>query len=385
MKIFLNLIAAKQGGQITRALEFLNNFNKIRNINDELILIVNTKLKKKIIKRKNIKIINIKFIFNSHNFLLRFFWENTFQFKLLKQIKPDVYLTFSHYLPLFNLKIPSVVLVSNLAPFSNFSYDNIRENWVNKIRLKILKKTILSSVKKSTVTLALSQFCKKVLIKNGINKSKIFVTYNGVNQNKMGNLNKLFIKRYSSNNKYILSVSHFYRYKNFEQLINAYNLLPVPVKKKYHLKIIGIFNDFKYVNEIKILIKKLNLKKKIQIIPGLDKKKLNNYYRDASLFVFTSKIENSPNILLEAMSYAQPIISSNNAPMPEFGDDNVFYFKKKDYSELAKKIEKILLSKVIAKRLMKKSITRSKYFSWKIFTDKVLNNCRLVINSKKYR
>ena len=171
--------------------------------------------------------------------------------------------------------------------------------------------------------------------------------------------------------KYILSISHFYRYKNYETLIKAYFQLPLNITEEYSLIIVGKFHDIKYASEIKKLISSLNLSTKIKIIQGLDKQELNMTSRNARLFIFPSLVENCPNILLEAMSFKLHIISSNIYPMPEFGGESINYFSPKNSGELAYKIEKLLSSENI-KSANEEAFNQSQKFSWDEFTNRVI-------------
>ena len=174
---------------------------------------------------------------------------------------------------------------------------------------------------------------------------------------------------------FILSVSHFYRYKNFERLVEAFSLLPVQHRNQYSLVIVGKPYDRKYYEEIAGLIARLGLQERVRIVPGLDRGNLDAIYRNASLFVFTSLIENSPNILLEAMAYSLPIVASNVEPMPEFGSDGVRYFKAMSAEDLANEMSKILNDPEGASALGRRAKLRAGEYSWDNFTKSVVEMC----------
>ena len=94
MKIVLNLTAVKQGGQITRAIEFVKNFKKNCHFNDELIILLTDVLVDKIRESNHIKIVKITLLMNSKHWLARMIWENFTQIKLIKLLKADLYLSF---------------------------------------------------------------------------------------------------------------------------------------------------------------------------------------------------------------------------------------------------------------------------------------------------
>lgn len=367
MKIYLNLLSAKLGGQITRASHFIDLFEKYSQSDDRLIVLLNKK--KNFLLKENFKI-EIKKVSFLENPILRIIWENTFQILYLRYVKPDIYLTFSHSLPFIKLKIPTMVGFSNLAPFSKLAIS--KESIYGRIRLYLLKYSIIHSMKLATIVVALSQMGKNTLIKNNINCKKIINIQIGVEKQK-----KIEVKRINEiKSKYLLYVSHFYPYKNFEILILAYSKLDNSIRNNYRLKLVGKFSNKKYVKKLKSYAKQLNILDNIDFINELKRDELNFIYRNASLFIFTSLIENCPNILLESLSFGLPSLVINLPPMNEFGGDSVEYFEHNDIEDISKKINNILNSSRIRERLSKKAYRHSQNFNWDIFTKKILNNCR---------
>jgi len=374
MKIILNLIAANQGGQVTRAKEFIKKFPLFSQKNDKLVVLISNQSPLKFKSQKSIEFIKVNF--SNHNFtwLTRFIWENTKQIYLIKSLKPDVFLTFSHSLPFLKLNIPTIVGLSNLAPFSNQALT--KDSITGKVRLILLKYMIKFSTSRATSVIALSNFAKKILIKNNVKKNKLHLISIGVKKQK----EKLFIfKSNYTKKKYILYVSHFYSYKNFEQLILAYSSLPEATRLNYKLKLVGDFSDKKYLQKLRQLSKKFELESSIDFISGVKEKSLNKLYKKASLFVFPSRIENCPNILLEAMSFSLPVLVAKTEPMPEFAGNAAKYFKLDDQTDLSKKIDLLLNSKKLLHKMRKKSYIKSKQYSWDLFTKKVIDLSRKVL------
>ena len=374
MKIVLNLIAANTGGQVTRARSFLRRVAD-SSPDAKLIVFKIAGAMPELISKDGIKVIEVKLQVDGRLFALRrMLWENLQMIALLSKIKADVYISFSHYLPIKKLPTPSVVAVSNLAPFSSEALQS--ERFWGRIRLIILRRTILFSAQRADAVIALSLTCKRILIEHGIPAVKVKVIPNGVDpvQNKIS-LKENIITKYDP---YILTVSHFYRYKNFEQLINAYSLLTDEIRNDYRLKIVGKFYDKEYVKELKLLAKSLDVLDRVDFIPGLYNDELHKIYLGATIFVFTSVIENSPNILLEAMAYGIPTISNSNDPMPEFGGTATVYFQSKNNADLALKIGTIIDDKSLLVQMSLRAVNQSGLFSWDKFTRDVIILCSSV-------
>ena len=367
MKIILNLVAGTTGGQVTRAEAFIKRFSQVApDVNLVVFRCAGT-----MSSIRNQSNIEIRDVYIRNGFLrpfLRIIWENTKMVDLLNEYNGDVYLSFSHYLPVKKLTLPAIIAVSNLAPFDSRSIKV--ESLYAKIRLLLLKKSILSSAKKAQKVIALSAMCQRVLISNGIQSRSIKVIPNGVDFNISNDA-----KKSQSKGNYILSVSHFYRYKNYQHLLEAYAKLPKKTCVKFRLKIVGNFYDRKYVKELIELSESLGIESYVDFIQGVRGDELNKMYANASLFVFTSLIENSPNVLLEAMAHGLPIISTNCDPMPEFGDDALEYVECNNVSQLTKKIEYLLFDQVLTQKLSQSAKQRSKLYSWDNFFKEVFQLC----------
>ena len=119
-----------------------------------------------------------------------------------------------------------------------------------------------------------------------------------------------FLKNYKKkNSNYLLGVGRLVEQKRFEDLINAYSLIHKNINEK--LIIIG---EGPEKQNLKNLIKKLKLKKKIKILPF---KNYLNYLANCTVFVQTSAWEGMPNILIEAMVMEKKIVSTNSYHGPK--------------------------------------------------------------------
>tara|TARA_B110000238_G_scaffold13339_1_gene13053 strand:- start:3471 stop:4595 length:1125 start_codon:yes stop_codon:yes gene_type:complete len=368
LKIFLNLISVKTGGQIIRASKFIEKTEKDSS-KIELVIVKQVSVLSNLKNSSKIKIINID-LGTHFSVLKRFFWENFLMHKLIRINSCNIFLTFSHYLPFKKIKIPTIVGVSNLAPFSKIAISE--ESYFYKIKFWILGKTIISSSHKASLVLALSSTAKDLLINLGVNKDKIFLNPIGVDSFwKEKSNNEDFLKKYNINKKYFLYVSHFYRYKNHFRLIRAYANLSLEIQNKYNLILIGKPMNPSYFNKIKKTISDLSLEKNILLIPGLPREDLRVFYQNCSLFIFPSLVENCPNILLEAMASGAPIATVNIDPMKEYCLDYAVYFDGTKVESIKNAIIKFIENNNHQK-MQKLSLKRSKDFSWDTFVNNII-------------
>jgi glycosyltransferase involved in cell wall biosynthesis len=68
-------------------------------------------------------------------------------------------------------------------------------------------------------------------------------------------------------------------------------------------------------------------------------------YLQCSAFAMSSRVEACPNTALEALAHGAAIVSTRNAPMPEFFGDAVRYYEAGDASGLAKGLSEAIASR----------------------------------------
>jgi GalNAc-alpha-(1->4)-GalNAc-alpha-(1->3)-diNAcBac-PP-undecaprenol alpha-1,4-N-acetyl-D-galactosaminyltransferase len=111
-------------------------------------------------------------------------------------------------------------------------------------------------------------------------------------------------KAYNINReKIILSVGTFNDDKRQEKIISAFHELQL---NDWQLLLIG---DGPNESKLKVLIKELNLSDNVEILSKV--KNVHDYYNKASIFAFASKAEGFPNVLLEAMHFGLPSLSTD--------------------------------------------------------------------------
>lgn len=371
MKIFLNLLAATAGGQLSRARAFLDRFHEFAP-QAKLIILKEASVLSEYTSNEKREVINIPLGFGRLKALRRMCWENFIMPGVIQESGADVYLTFSHYLPsLKKISIPSVVGVSNLAPFSTEAWSH--ESWRVKLKMALLRKTIISSVERASSVLALSEACRAVLISEGIAAEKIQVASNGVDSYwSLSVLNNNLLNHLSITKPFVLYVSHFHRYKNYARLVKAYAALPLELRKAHQLVLVGQPQNLSCYQEIKSLIESLGLKDEVLLISGLNSEELRVLYQKTKLFVFASLIENSPNILLEAMMSGSPIMTSRLAPMPEFCGDAALYFDALNVQDISEKLQSLLSDPDKLVELAKAARIQASQFSWDNFVTRVV-------------
>ena len=177
------------------------------------------------------------------------------------------------------------------------SFDDFQEN-NHGLSISLQKMIRNWSINKSNLIITPSQHLKNFIDKIGFDKN-IFVINNGVNIEKH---NKVVLE---NNIIHLLVVSRLVSQKNIDSIIKA-----VKVMENENI-ILNIVGDGSEINNLKLLVKKYELDKKINFIGKIENTKLNEYLKDADIFIQASNYEGLPHSILEAMNFEIPILSTD--------------------------------------------------------------------------
>lgn len=145
--------------------------------------------------------------------------------------------------------------------------------------------------------------CNSVGSKNSLQKlllkkSKVISIYNPY-------LKKIYKKKNFSKKNIIISVGRLTKQKDHKTIVEAMELLN---KRGIKIKLL-IIGDGDQRKKIQHLINTLDLKKNIKILGW--KKNLNNYYKNAKLFVLPSLYEGLGNVVIDAVNFNIPVITTD--------------------------------------------------------------------------
>lgn len=164
---------------------------------------------------------------------------------------------------------------------------------------------------------------------------------------------------YNPDTKNIIAVGRFTKQKGFDLLVKAWEIAQ-PKINEWHLTIIGEGPDKKNIQDL--IIK--NKIKNINLLPPQNN--IQDFYKNSSFFVLSSRFEGLPMVLIEAQSFSLPLISFDCPTGPSEiikNNENGFLIKPFDIYELSEKI--IFLANSPQKRLefSKNSFKNSKKFT----------------------
>lgn len=287
---------------------------------------------------------------NFSNFIKEIFWLS----KFIKQNKPDIILSVNHYV---NIQLAIIKYFFN----NNFrliltTHNNVKETFRNRashLLNFVLIKFMGFLYKKADLNIGVSKN-----ISNDLRRyfflGNVQTIYNGIN------LKKISIKNKMNETKKIISIGRLDKQKDFFTLIKAFSIFSSTFPKS-KLLIIG---DGKMKKNLKRLILDLKMSKKISLTGW--KQDVSQYLATADLFLFSSNYEGFPTVILEAMSYGIPVISTNTDYGPSEILDNEKYgvlVPVGDEKAMAKAMNELLTESKKYDYYVKMALERVKYFS----------------------
>lgn len=268
-------------------------------------------------------------------------------------------------LPFFNpSNCKSVFTIHDLRRiyFSNTFY--------KKIIYKIFFKFFLSKAKKIIVV---SEAIKKEIL-HYFNNLKVKVIYNTIDpklftkiSNRQINLIK---KKYNLPSKFIITVGHQEKRKNYLRLIKAIKILKNN-DKNISLIIVGQKAD--ETENIRKLINQLKLNSNIKIFSNLDDFEVRCFYKLADIFVFPSLYEGFGIPILESMAAKTPMAISNTEVFKEITLGKSVYFDPFDPLSIATKINYVSSEKSVKRQLVNFGNKRLKAFTLNTQRKNIIN------------
>jgi glycosyltransferase involved in cell wall biosynthesis len=168
--------------------------------------------------------------------------------------------------------------------------------------------------------------------------------------------------RSSFNHGAWLSVGSLEPRKNFDVLLDAFEIYWERSKSRRKLWLAG-GKGWKSEGTWK-RIRDLEAQGVVQHRGYVSDTELQDLYRDAFALVFPSHYEGFGLPVVEAMSQACPVITSNNASLPEVGGDAVLYWDGKSAKTLAAAMLELEQDEKLYVRSSIKSLERAQTFSW---------------------
>lgn len=208
-------------------------------------------------------------------------------------------------------------------------------------------------------------------------KSKIYVIPDGVEYGKIQD-----IEAGSDRKPDILFVGRLVKVKGIDILIRA-----IPIVKR------AIPNITVYIagygpreNELRDLVKKLDLNKHVKFLGFVPENDKFKYYKASKIVAIPSRWENSPITLYEAMASGKAVVASNVSGIPDVLEDGKtgFLFECEDVEELANKIIILLTDEALRNAMGTAARDKAKEYDWRNVVKKRAEIYEAIISETKF-
>lgn len=236
------------------------------------------------------------------------------------------------------------------------------------IRLLYLYFSVKASIKRSDAIISVSQFTKNEIVECcKVSPDKITVIHEAVDKNVFSEscfTNDSLPEKfgYLSKNRFLFSLGHIERRKNYSRLLEAFEALKCYDKNKdLKLVIAGRLNM-----KSKRILKKIENADDVIYLSFIPRDFLLWLYKNAALFVFPSYYEGFGFPPLEAGCLGTISAVSNVSSMPEICGDAVAYFNPFDVDDMAATISRCLNDELLRANLKCKMRDNLGKYSWTI-------------------
>jgi glycosyltransferase involved in cell wall biosynthesis len=260
----------------------------------------------------------------------------------------------------FRPGVPQVILIHNLAPFMSELIDE--ESLHQRVRLRILRRLTQASVDQVSGTIFISEWGRRLALGDRkVDERRMpvipFGCEHGAIESRRDALDRWSLKE----DQYVLTVSHLYRYKKIENLIDAWVRLGERVAA-WPLLVAGEPFDREYGQRMEQRARAAS--SRVIFTGRLEEATLTSLMAGCRAFVFTSEAENLPITLLEAMAAGCPIVTNRRCSMPETCGDAVLYADPASPETYGQELERVLWDETLRGEMRHRALKRATRFRW---------------------
>jgi glycosyltransferase involved in cell wall biosynthesis len=335
-RIVVNALASRAGGGVT----YINNLlGGLRAEDGADVFVLAAPSQASLIERGPFTVVECEWA--GRSVMHRVLWERFALPRTLRRLRANVY-----FVPAGSLttKVPpgcsTVVAFRNLLPFSPYHRRHYPLGYMRS-RLFVLRYLHAWSFSRATLVICISQHGRAVIYPflRDPDSSSVVIPH--------GVSDAFFVEKNDHPPapglpaSYVLYVSVLNFYKAQLEVLEAWSRLRAI--RSTHEKLVLAGPEFRpYGRQVRRRIAELELDSEVIVTGPIPHRELPALYQNAKVNLFASRCENCPNILLEALASGRPVISSSDAPMPEFGGDAVAYFEPADPEQLTRRLLEIL-------------------------------------------
>jgi glycosyltransferase involved in cell wall biosynthesis len=278
--------------------------------------------------------------------------------RLLKDLKPDLFLSPDGYLPLHG-KTKKLAVIHDL----NFAHYPSDVPWTVR---KYYNYFFPRFASKASRIATVSRFSKSDITNTyHINPDKIDIVYNGadINYHPLPTEEQELIRnQYTKGASYFLFVGSLHPRKNIGRLLLAFALFKKETGSPMKLLLVG--HRYWWTSELESIYTSLSYKEDVIFTGRLPQTELYRIMAAAYALTYIPYFEGFGIPLLEAMQCDVPVITSNNSSLPEVADNAALFVDPFSVESVADAMIRITKDKDLLKSLVEAGRIRRINFSW---------------------
>ena len=207
-----------------------------------------------------------------------------------------------------------------------------------------------------------------------IPKEKVSIVYPGVHSDfKLRTAETVapVLKEYNLPSRYLLVVGTLEPKKNLVNLVAAFSRLPQILRKKHPLVLVGARSWD--TDRLEHVLSRYEGSRELFWLGYVDQKDLPFIYSGAYGFVYPSVYEGFGISILEAMASGVPVLTSNQAAMPEVADEVALLTNPLNLSSLTNNLERLIKDEGFRSGARKAGLNKAKEFTWSNSLDRMFS------------
>jgi len=284
----------------------------------------------------------------------------------IREFHPDIYHE-PNYLA-YRFEGPTVITVHDL---SHIRYPETHPD----VRVRAMNRYLGPAIERAARIIVDSDFVRtEVAGQFGVDRAKIDAIHLGVSTAFSPRTREELapvLQRYAlTPGKYLFAVGTLEPRKNLIQAIDAHAALPEQVRRKLPLVIAGMKGWL--TSELDATIRAAEERGEVRWLGYVPAEDLPLLYSGARLVVYPSLYEGFGLPVLEAMASGVPVITSNQASLPEVAGEAAIMVDPRDVDALRDAMEQLIEDEQEAKRRASLGLAQAARFTWGACAEKTL-------------